>query len=111
MFEYYILYVISVFLASAAQILLKVSADKPRKNIVREYINPHVFLGYLLMLFSMALMVAALRNMAFKFTAVLESLSYLFVPALSMLVLKEKIGKNKAAGIIIIMAGIIIFII
>lgn len=41
--------------------------------------------------------------------AVIEPLSYIFVPVIGVLVLKEKISKRRILGIAIMFAGIVIF--
>lgn len=40
---------------------------------------------------------------------ILESLGYIYVPLLSLLVLKEKISKRTVASVLLIAMGIIIF--
>ncbi len=57
----------------------------------------------------MLLTIIAYRGMPFKYGAVLESLSYLYIMILSRLFLHEKLTKKKLAGNIIIVAGVIIF--
>ncbi len=106
---YYFIAVFSGILSSFSQVLLKKSAEKKKKTIWGEYLNPYVITGYIITMVCMLLTIIAYRGMPFKYGAVLESLSYLYIMILSRLFLHEKLTKKKLAGNIIIVAGVIIF--
>ena len=101
--------ILSVFIASTAQILLKISAGQPHDSRIKEYLNPYVVTGYVLMLASTVLTMLALRTVPLSWSPVLESLSYIFVAVMGYFILKERSGKRKKIGFIIILFGIIIF--
>lgn len=101
---YIILFIISIGIASYSQILLKKGSNK--KNI---YINVYTIIGYLLMLGSTVLTLITYKYINLSLGQLLQSLSFIFVTFLSLLLLKEKISKKKIIGIIIIIIGIVIF--
>lgn len=109
MAKYFAIAIFSGILSSFSQILLKKSAQMKRKSVVREYMNIYVISGYAITVLCMLLTVLAYRGMPFKYGAVLESLSYLYIMVLSRLLLDEKLTKKKIAGNIIIVVGVIIF--
>lgn len=109
MIKYYVVALLSGLLSSLSQILLKKSAQKEKKSVLQEYLNPYVIGGYGITGFCMLLMIYAYRGMPFKYGAVLESLTYLYIMILSKLLLKERLTKKKVIGNIIIVIGVIIF--
>lgn len=107
--KHILIMMISVLVAAISQILLKISANKEHKNIINEYLNPHVILGYMLLFASTILTILALRGMELKNLPIIEASGYIYVLIFSALVLKEKITKKKIIGNIIIILGIIVF--
>jgi len=106
---YYLLYILSVTVASLSQLLLKKSAVRQHKSLLGEYLNPYVAGGYGLLFVSMFLTVLAFRGMEYKNGPVIESLGYVLVLLLSRVFFGEKISKKKVAGTACILAGIVIF--
>ena len=76
---YYCLYIVSVTVASISQLLLKKSAMKKHASWLREYVNPYVAGGYVLLFLSMFLTILAFRGMDYKNGPVIESLGYVLV--------------------------------
>lgn len=107
---FYLVVILSVFTASVAQMLLKKGASLPHASILKEYLNPWVIGGYVLMGLSLVANVWALsKGIQVKEVSILESLSYLFVPVLSYLCFRERLSWKKAASVAIILIGIFIF--
>lgn len=96
-------------LSSFSQILLKKSAQKEKESVIKEYLNPYVIGGYAITAICMVLTIIAFKGMPFKYGAVLESLTYLYIMILSKILLGEKLTKKKVIGNIIIVIGVIIF--
>lgn len=109
MVKYFIIAIISGMLSSFSQILLKKSAQREEESIVKQYINPYVIGGYAITATCMILTILAYRGMPFKYGAVLESLTYLYIMVLSRIFIGEKLTKKKVIGNLIIVAGVIIF--
>jgi len=107
-----LLVIVSVFAAAGAQILLKQGARISYSSFWKQYLNPWVIGGYVIMGLSLLLNVFCLsKGVQVKEVSIIESLSYLFVPILSCLFFKEGITGKKAGAIAIIMAGVIVFFI
>ena len=109
MAKYYIIMLVSGFLSSFSQILLKKSALIERDSVIKEYLNPYVVGGYGLTAFCMILTMVGYRGVPFKYGAALESLTYLYIMVFSKLLLGEKVTKRKIAGNLIIVFGVILF--
>lgn len=105
----YVLMGIGVFIASAAQILLKKSARIKRERVLQEYMNRLVIGGYAILIVSMCIAIIAYREVPLKYGAIIESLGYVFVMVLSALFLKERITGKKLIGNLLIIAGVVVF--
>lgn len=99
-----ILIIISMLIASYAQIILKKGAEQ--KNI---YINRFTITGYSLMVISSLFTLVGYKDVELGLTGVLQALSFAFVPLFSYLLLKEKITRQQIVGITIIIVGLIIY--
>lgn len=107
---YYILVISSVFLAACAQMLLKQGARQQYATWWRQYMNGWVIGGYAIMFVTMMINIFAMsRGVQVKEVSIIESMSYLFVPALSFFIFKEKLTWRKIAAIAVIIAGVIVF--
>ena len=109
MVKYYLIAIFSGILSSFSQILLKKSAQDQKAVLWKEYLNPFVAGGYVMMIACMLLTVVAYRGIPFKYGAVLEALVYLYIMVLSRVFLKEKLTGKKILGNVMIGAGVIIF--
>ena len=99
-----------VFVAACAQMLLKQGARKGYSPWWRQYINPWVIGGYGLLFATMVANIGCMHmGLQLKELSIIESMSYLFVPALSCLLFHEQINKRKALAIGIIIIGVIVF--
>lgn len=109
---YKVLVIFSVLVASAAQVLLKKGASYKHDTFWRQYINPWVICGYLILGGSLLINVFCLgHGVLVKEVSILESLSYFFVPVLSWLAFRESISAKKIGAIFTIFVGILIFFI
>ena len=100
----------SATIASFAQVLLKKSAQKKYSSFIKEYVNPYVITGYLIMFAGMFINIYAYsRGVQYKNGPVMESIGNIWVVFLSFLFFREPITKKKILGNILIIAGIIIF--
>ena len=106
---YIAFFITSVFISSLSQVMLKKSADKTHKSLIAEYLNPRVIFAYTLFFLSTLVTVYAFRYVPLSFGPILESLAYVFIGILSVFVLKEKITKKGIIGMIVIIAGVIVF--
>ena len=103
------LLLVSVFISSVSQILLKKAADRTYENHIREYLNPLVIFSYGMFFCSVILTMLALKKVPLSMQPILESTGYIFVAVMGYIFLKERLSKRKLAGIALILAGIIVF--
>ncbi len=106
---YLVILIISVIIASFAQILLKKSAARTYSSPIREYLNVYVIGGYGMMFLSMFLTILSYGGLDFTNVPVIESLGYIIVMLLGYFFFKEKITKRKLLGMLIIMGGILVY--
>ena len=106
---YLIILILSVIVASFAQILLKKGARKNYSSPIREYLNIYVIGGYALMFLSMFMTIIAYGGLDFTNVPVIESLGYVMVMALGYLFFREKITGRKLLGMAVILCGIFVY--
>lgn len=107
---WYLLVVIGVFFSACSQIFLKKSADKYHDSFIRSILNFRVITAYVVFFCSIFINITALsQGVNLKDIPIIESLGYIFVPLLSLLVLKENITKWTIGAIAFIIIGILIF--
>lgn len=107
--KFHFIFILAVIIASFAQILLKIGAQRKSKTMFRQYANWQVLFGYFLMICSMIFNLIAYREIPLKLGPIFDSLGFIFIPFLSWLILDEKLTIKKLIGFFIIVVGIIIF--
>lgn len=103
-----LIYLITPLLSAISQLILKKAAGQPKYTGIRTYLNAPVILAYALFFGCMLLNVVALRTLDLTVASVLEASGYIYVMALSFLVLKEKITPRRLIGNLIIILGIVL---
>lgn len=107
---YILIALLSVFIASCAQMLLKRSAQSQHKYWWRQYVNGWVIVGYGTLFLTMVLNIWCMHNgLLLKQLGVVESTAYVFVPALSWFLFHEPVSKRKVLAILMIVVGVIVF--
>jgi len=100
-----------VLISAVSQVILKTSANKTHSSIIKEYLNLRVVLAYTLFFGASLLGVTAYRYIPLSLGVVLESTGYIYIPFLSFFFLKERVTGKKALGMIVIIAGILVYFI
>lgn len=108
-YKYVLIFLLSVFIASVSQILLKKSANKNHANGWREYLNKYVITAYFIFFISTILTIIAYKGVELKYGPIIESVGYIFILIMGKMFLNEKITKNKILGILLIIIGVCIF--
>ena len=103
------LLLLSVFISSVSQIILKKAADKTYESTLKEYMNPMVIGAYGLFFCSVILTMLALKHVPLSMSPILESTGYIFVSVMGYIFLKERFSRRKLMGFALILAGIVIF--
>lgn len=102
------IFVIGVALAAVGQVLMKKGATRGR-SLVRSFFDPFVITGYALMLVSTVTSTIALKVLPLKLTVALLPLGYIVVVLLSVVLLGERMQRHHVWGMLIILAGVVIF--
>ena len=107
--KYIAIWMLSVFISSVAQVMLKIAANKTYTSRIREYLNPLVIIAYGIFFASTILTMYALKYVPLTMSPIIESTSYIFVPVLGVFMLKEKITARRWLGMAVMLVGIFIF--
>lgn len=106
---YLLLYLLSVFLCAASQVLLKKAALRRHDSVVAEYTDWRVLVGYALFFGCTLLTMLAYRGIPLSLGPVLESTSYIYVTIFGVIFFQEKMNKQKMLSILLIILGILIY--
>ena len=107
---YYLVVLVGVFACSASQLLLKKSAQKKFDKPWKDFLNWRVIVSYTIMFVTLLTNIYAMNHgVMLKDLPILEATGYIFVPVLSMLVLREKMDGYSLIAMLFIVMGILIF--
>ncbi len=105
-----LIYLAGVLASAFAQILLKKEAMRSHDSFLQEYLNPRVITGYAITFGCTMLTILSYRfGMLVSWSNVLESMGYLFVTALGVLILHEHVSRRKWRALLVIIAGVAVF--
>lgn len=100
---------LGVFISAVSQVILKKAAMKKYDSPLREYLNPAVIFAYALFVGTTFLSIIAYRGIPLSLGPVLEATSYLYVTFFGVTIFKEKVTKQKAVALALILLGILIY--
>jgi len=100
---------LSVFLASISQVMLKKAAMKEHTSLIKEYVNPLVITGYAILLICTLLTIFALKIVPLGLAAVLETTGYIYITVFGVYIFKENLSRRKILALSIIILGIVVF--
>ncbi len=106
---YYLLTLVVVLFTSIAHILLKAATCRAAKSGIRLYLHPLSVVAYGIFAFVAFLSILAMQGLDLKVFFALNSLTYIVIPLLAFFLLKESFTRNKAIGVILISAGVVLF--
>ncbi len=105
----YIIIFISASLISAfSQILLKIAARRKYSSWIYEYLNVRVISAYAIFFIATLITVYCYKVVPLSLGAMLEASGYVFVTVLGRIILKEKVCKQKLAGMALVILGVVI---
>lgn len=99
----------ALLLAAVSQILFKIAANRTHTTKLAEYLNPQVITGYGLMGLSALLSMFSLRYLSVTSVTMIQSGGYVLIPLLSFVSFKEPIHRKQMLGMLLILAGLIVF--
>jgi drug/metabolite transporter (DMT)-like permease len=106
---YYLLTLVVVIFTSIGHLLLKMATIRVAESGGRIYTHPLSLAGYGIFAFVALLSIYAMKGLDMKVFFALNSLTYICIPILAFLVLKESFTRNKVIGVIIISIGVLLF--
>ena len=106
---YIIIFLLSVFISSFSQILLKMSANCKHSSLLEEYLNPRTIIAYSIFFASSLMTVYAYKGVPLSMGPVVEASGYIWVTILGKMILEESIPVKKLVGLCFIVLGIFIF--
>lgn len=107
---WYFLVVAGVFVCACSQLLLKSSAMIDHTSSIKTILNWRVIVAYCIVLISIPINITAMQHgVGLKNIPILESLGYIFVPALSFYYLRERINFRTLVSIVLIITGVVLF--
>lgn len=109
MFSIYVM-LFGITISGISQIVLKQAANKEHKNLITQYLNIKVAIGYGLLFIATLCTVIGYKQIPLSMAPIWDALSQILILILSYAVLKENITKRKVFGVIIIVIGILIFL-
>ena len=106
---YYLLTLVVVVFTSIGHLLLKMAATRVAESGGRIYTHPLSLAGYGIFAFVAFLSIYAMKGLDMKVFFALNSLTYICIPILAFLVLRESFNRNKVIGVIVISFGVLLF--
>ena len=103
------IYLFGVIISAFSQVLLKKSADVKTTSFLKQYLNIKVISAYTIFFIASFLSVYAYKVSPVTLGAILGTLEYGLVAILSYVFFKEKLTKKQILGILLIIAGIIVY--
>lgn len=106
---YYLLTLVVVLFTSIGHLLLKIATSRVAASGGRLYTHPLSIVAYVIFAVVALLSIYAMKGLDLKVFFALNSLTYICIPLLALLVLRESFSRNKVIGVIIISLGVLLF--
>ena len=103
MTTYIIIFISASLISAFSQILLKKAASVTYSSWIYEYLNVRVISATILTVYCYKVVPLSLG-------AMLEASGYVFVTILGRIMLKEKVSKRKIAGMVLVIAGVMLVV-
>ena len=103
------LMLLSVFVSSIAQVMLKKAAQKEYESVLKEYLNPQVIAAYGIFFSATLLTIFAYRGIPLSMGGILESTGYIYVTFFGVTIFHEKLTKKKLLALGMIIAGVVVY--
>ncbi|MCM1525399.1 MAG: DMT family transporter [Ruminococcus sp.] len=107
--KYSLIIVLSSFISSLSQVMLKKSAEKKYPSKIKEYLNPLVITAYIIFAGCTLITMYGLRVVPLSMSPVLEATGYIFITVFGYIFFKEKLTRRQALGMALILGGIAVY--
>jgi multidrug transporter EmrE-like cation transporter len=98
----------SVVMAASGHVFIKKGATRTH-SFIGSFFDPFVIAGYVFMLASTVAATISLKTMPLKVTVSLQPLGFILIVLLSVVFLHERMRRHHLWGMLLILAGIVIF--
>jgi drug/metabolite transporter (DMT)-like permease len=102
------IFLAGVVMAASGHVFIKKGATRTH-SFVGSFFDPFVITGYVLMLGSTVATTISLKTIPLKLTVSLQPLGFVLVVLLSVAFLHERMRRHHLWGMLLILAGIVIF--
>ena len=100
----------AVMMASTGQVFIKKGATRGlKRSLAGSFFDPFVIAGYTFMVASTIASTIAMKTLPLKTTVSLQPLGFVVVVFLSVALLRERMRQHHVWGMLLILAGIVIF--
>ena len=106
-----LLIVLSSFISSLSQVMLKKAAGKEYTSVLKQYTDPLVVTAYVIFFGCTLISLYALKVVPLSLSPLLESTGYIFIAVMSRLFFREKITRRRLAGMALVICGIVLSVI
>lgn len=108
----YALGIVSAMMVATSQVLLKVGANRyGEHSVVRQYLNAFVLTGYVLFFLVTVVNVYVFSVVPLKMANIFVALGYVGVLVLSRLFLGERVDPQRIIGVVLIAAGVGLYVV
>lgn len=107
--RYVLVLLISVFLSSVSQVMLKKASLRQYSSHIREYCNPLVITAYSIFFGTTFLTVYAYKGVPLTMGPVIEATGYFYVTIFGAMLFHEKFSRKKFCALVLIVIGIIVY--
>lgn len=106
---YVFILLLSIFISSISQVMLKKAAMRNYDSKIKEYLNPLVVIAYIMFIGTTFLTVIAYKEIPLSLGPVLETTSYIYITFFGVKLFEEKLNMKKKISILLIIMGIIVY--
>lgn len=107
---YSLFLLISVFISSVSQVLLKKAALKDYGGSkIKEYLNPLVIGAYIIFFAATFVDIYAYKEVPLSMGPILEATGYIYVSLFGVKIFGEKINRGKLIALVLIICGIVVY--
>lgn len=100
---------VSVFVSSISQVLLKRAAQREYPSVVGEYLNPLVVSAYAIFFGATLLTVYSYRGIPLSMGPVLEATSYIYITVFGRVFFGERVTARRVLALGLILVGIVVY--
>ena len=96
-------------ISAISQVMLKKAAEKQYDSFWQQYLNPLVIGAYAIFFAATLCSIIAYRGIPLSLGPILATTSYIYITYFGVKIFHEKMNPKKAAALVLIIAGIVIY--